>query len=139
MKYEVISFAAEWDKIEAKGLGGRTRGNTTIGFPDKDGVRGSQMAIGDAFVAAKAFSGHTGGADKAVEESAATGATLAIHERNVSAMQIIDPSNVFWIARSDHEPLFPAGEGDNCHVLVYKLTADKGQVELAALGILQVR
>lgn len=135
---EVVAFAVERDEVEVEGLGGGAGGEAGIGFAGKDTVGGGKMAEGHPGVAGDMEGVDTGLFQEFIEKGAAAGADFAVDEADVFAGEVFGFADVLGVAGGDDEAFFPAGEGDDGEVLGGEVFAEKGEVELAGLGVFEV-
>src|ERR1035438_2216996 len=78
-------------------------------------------------------------AQAVVQQSAAAGAGLAIHEADVLAGEVLDLANALGISGSDDQSLFPARKRYHVEVAIREYAADERQIEFSGSGILQMQ
>ena len=74
-----------------------------------------------------------------IQQVAAAGSLLPVHDAHVLAGKIRRAANVLGVSAWHYEPLFPDREGNHLDFPLGKKTLDSGKIVLAAQRIAQVR
>jgi len=97
------------------------------------------MTVGDTIISLDLLPADSGLLQKFVQQPATSRAGFSIHEPDILTCQILRFANPLRISYGDDEAFLPTRKCDHAEVLVRELLANVRQIELACLGIFEMR
>src|ERR1700733_392383 len=135
---QIVAFAHQRDKAEAKHARGGSRRDATIRLARLHLPSRGQMSRSNAIVSADILSIDFEAFQGRIEQCPAARAFFTIDDGDVATGQVLDGLDTFWIAGSGNNPFFPHRECDDGNGVLGKKPSNLWKVRFTARFIAQM-